>query len=172
MSRSFRWLLLCTLVVAGLWYHQAPRRTHDRFLTALLTGSESELTATVDFPALRDNLKADLAPALARAGGAMGARVGGIILEQAVNSVLTPSGLAQLVTGFGMRRRQADEVQSVEDRTVTTYRYRSPARVDVRMRSSADPESAAGILTYTRSGLRWRLTRITSDALTGSGSPT
>lgn len=171
MSRPLRWLLLCTLLVAGVWYHQAPRRTHDRFLTALLTGSESELAATVDFPAVRDNLKADLTPALDRAGRA-GAQLGGFVLEQAVNAVLTPQGLAQLVTGFGMRRRQADDVQVSDERTVTTYRYRSPSQVDVRIRSAADPESAAGILTYSRSGLRWRLTRLTSDALTGSRSPT
>lgn len=170
MSRSFRWLVLLAVLIMGAWYVMAPRRSYQRFLQALLTGSEAELVATVDFPLVRDNLKRDLAPALERAAGRGGAVFGGVLVEQAVNSVLTPTGLAQLVNGFGSLRTRRDEAPDPDARTVTSFRYRSPSRVDVRIRSSADPASGAGILTFSRTGLTWRLTRITSDALTGAGT--
>jgi len=170
MPRSLRWLLAVTLLVAAVWYVVTPRRAYDDFRIALLTGSESGLQATVDFPVLRDNLKRDLAPALERAGGGLGATVGGVLLEQAVNSVLTPMGLAQLVTGFGTVRRSADDVSDTPSDIVTTYRYRSPSRVDVEIRPAGDPEATAGVLTFTRSALSWRLTRISSDRLRSAGS--
>lgn len=168
MSRPFRWLLLFAVLIIGAWYVVAPRRAYDRFLRALLTGSEAELVATVDFPRVRDNLKQDLAPALERAAGGVGAALGGVFVEQAVNSVLTPTGLAQLVNGFGSLRTRRNEAPAEDARTVTSFRYRSPSRVEVRIRSSTDPASGAGILTFSRTALSWRLTRITSDALTGA----
>lgn len=171
MPRSFRWLLLITLAVTVVWYVVTPRRTYDAFQMALLTGSESGLQATVDFPVLRDNLKRDLAPAVERAGGRLGATVGNILLEQAVNAVLTPTGLAQLVTGFGSVRRSAVDVSENPPEVVTTFRYKSPSRVDVRIRSAADSDAASGVLTFTRSALTWRLTRISSDRLMSAGSP-
>ncbi|MDX2207455.1 MAG: DUF2939 domain-containing protein [Gemmatimonadales bacterium] len=170
MFRSFRWLLLVTVLVLGAWYVVAPRRTYERFLQALLTGSEAELVATVDFPRVRDNLKQDIAPALERAAGGVGAALGGVFVEQAVNSVLTPTGLAQLVNGFGSMRARRNEAPPKDARTITSFRYRSPSRVEVRITSSADPDANAGILTFSRTAFTWRLTRITSDALTGAES--
>jgi hypothetical protein len=170
MPRSFRWLLALTLLVAAAWYVITPRRAYDDFRVALLTGSESGLQATVDFPAVRDNLKRDLAPALDRAGGRLGATVGGVLMEQAVNSVLTPTGLSQLVTGFGSIRRSAVDVSDTPGDVVTTYRYKSPSRVEVEIRPAGDPDATAGVLTFTRSALSWRLTRISSDRLMTDGN--
>ncbi len=170
MPRSFRWLLALTLLVAAVWFVVTPRRAYNDFRVALLTGSESGLQATVDFPRLRDNLKRDLAPALERVGGGIGTTVGGLLLEQAVNSVLTPTGLSQVVTGFGTIRRSAAEVSDTPGDVVTTYRYKSPSRVDVEVRPAGDPDATAGILTFSRSALSWRLTRITSDRLMSAGS--
>jgi hypothetical protein len=170
MPRSFRWLLALTLLVAVAWYIITPRRAYDDFRLALLTGSESGLQATVDFPAVRDNLKRDIAPALDRATGKIGGAALGVLLEQAVNSVLTPSGLAQLVTGFGTVRRSAAEVSDTPGDVVTSYRYKSPSRVDVMIRPAGDPDVTAGVLTFTRSALSWRLTRISSDRLMSAGS--
>jgi hypothetical protein len=170
MPRSFRWLLALTLLVATAWYIVTPRRAYDAFRMALLTGSESGLAATVDFPVLRDNLKRDLAPAIERVAGGMGATVGGVLVEQAVNSVLTPTGLTQLVTGFGVARRSATDVSDTPENVVTSFRYKSPSRVDVRIRSAESTDANAGVLTFTRSALTWRLTRITSDRLMSAGS--
>jgi hypothetical protein len=170
MPRSFRWLLAITLLVAAAWYIVTPRRAYNDFQIALLTGSESGLRATVDFPALRDNLKRDLAPAFERAGGRLGASVGGLLMEQAINTVLTPMGLAQLVNGFGSVRRSAADVSDTSWDVVTRYRYKSPSRVEVEIRPAGDPDATAGVLTFTRSAFSWRLTRISSDRLMSAGS--
>ena len=91
-------------------------------------------------------------------------------MEQAVNSVLTPTGLSQLVTGFGSVRRSAADVSETLGDVVTTYRYRSPSRVEVELRPAGDPDATAGVLTFTRSALSWRLTRLSSDRLMTDGN--
>jgi len=82
-----------------------------------------------------------------------------VILDPLVDIMVTPDGMAQLVNSFGTR-----DVATPQE-TVVDYRYRSPSRVDVHIRSSIDPEEAAGIFTFERSGTAWRLVRIWSDRL-------
>jgi hypothetical protein len=61
-------------------------------------------------------------------------------------------------------------VSDTPENVVTSFRYKSPSRVDVRIRSAESTDANAGVLTFTRSALTWRLTRITSDRLMSAGS--
>ncbi len=166
------WLLLLLLIVAGSWFLIAPRRAYDRFLQAIAFGSKSGLAETVDVPALRQHFFDDVRGALSRRSDfhLRGAAVDSF-LTSAAEVALNPSGLASLVTGFGTRT-PTDAADTLHGAPVVTYQYRSLSRMDVRIRAAEERESRAGILTFTRTGTTWRLSRIWSEQLVGTqGAP-
>jgi len=169
MGKPFRWLLVAAVLLTGIWYVTSPRRAWDRFLGAIVMGQEAELQATIDFPTLRDNLRVDLRAAMSQRSDLSGA-IGGVLVDQLVSGIVTPLGLTRLVTAFGTRSPSAADRDSLDARTVTSFRYRGPSTVDVRLRAASADPSSAGVFTFTRSGLRWRLTRIWSDRLPTMGA--
>lgn len=171
MRRILRWLLPLAVLLIGVWYVTSPRRAWDHFLHAIVTGQESELQATIDFPELRSNLRRDIRTALASRPG-VPAALTGPLADQIIATAVTPRGLSRLVTAFGTRTPDPTDIDSLEASTVTSFRYRSPSRVEVRIRpTGADPEQS-GIFTFSRSGIHWRLTRISGSSLpTLGGAP-
>jgi hypothetical protein len=171
MARRFRWILLLVVLLATGWYIWSPRRAWDRFLTALVTGDEQLLSATVDFPTVRENLREDLRTALAAAPGSSGnlsTAVLGVLTDQVVNVAVTPQGLSDLLAGLATAQPGADTKDGIITQTAR-FRYRGPSRVDIAVGTSDAPDDAKGILTFSRSGLSWRLTRVWSDRLTTHG---
>ncbi len=161
-------VLLLGVVLAGVWYHQAPRRAWDRFNRALILGSESELHRTVDFPILRDNLKRDLRVAFESGAGTSNAALGGIagaLIDPMVDATLTPQGMARVLTIFGTRRGDPNTESSLLQTGRTSFRYRSPSRVDVLVQPADGEPSSGGIFTLARSGFTWQVVRIWSDRL-------
>jgi len=162
-------VLLATIAAGAAWFWVSPRRTWDRLLFALVTGDAATLETVVDFPSVRMHLREDLRTAFdARTGRlplSAGPAIGSAVVDPIVDMVVTPKGLEQLITAFGIRTPSANTVGQIEERTIVTYRYHSPSRVDVRVRSSAEPVSSAGLFTFMRSGVRWRLARVWSDRL-------
>lgn len=56
--------------------------------------------------------------------------------------------------------------------TDVTWGYPRLSRVDIHVRPEGDSGANAGILTLTREGTSWRLTRIWSEQLLGkNGAP-
>lgn len=82
---------------------------------------------------------------------------------------MTPQGLGSLVTAFGMRTPGAADRDTLDARTVTSFRYRGPSTVDVRIRAASADPNEAGVFTFTRQGLQWRLTRIWGSSLSRLG---
>ncbi len=160
MARFLRWTLLIALVLTGAWFYWAPRRAYDRFLQAIAFGNASELDATVDFPQLRMNLREDLRKGIeARARLGIGATVALSMLGGLVDAAVTPEGLSQIVTRFGTRLPGPDAADSLAGNTVTSFRYRALSQVDVVLYPAGKTAEDGGVLTFTRSGLTWKLTR-------------
>lgn len=159
------------LLVTGVWYYVAPRRAYDRFLQGVAFGNEAELEATVDFPVLRMNLREDLRKGLeGRARSGIGATAAIALLGGLVDAAVTPEGLSQIVTGFGTRLPGPGAADSLTGNTITSYRYRAPSQVDVVLYPAGKTADDGGVLTFTRSGLTWKLTRAWSPRQTnGSG---
>lgn len=124
------------------------------------------LEQVVNYPSVRSHLKSDLRTALETRNGSVPRAatpvLGAAVIDPIVDMIVSPSGLEQLVTSFGTR--DTDLAQ----RTVVSFRYRSLSRVDVHIRSSVDPEREAGVFTFERSGVTWRLSRVWSDRLTSA----
>lgn len=166
MIRRLRWILLLALLGLGAWYWFAPRRAYHRFLNAIAFGDAAGLEATVDFPLLRMNLREDLRAGLERkAGTGLGAAVAGGVLGALVDAAVSPEGLSQIVTGFGMRDPGDAAADSLTAGAITSFHYRAPSRVDVVLYPEGKTADDGGILTFTRSGLRWKLTRAWSTRL-------
>ncbi len=164
-------LLLAAVLLTAVWYVWTPRRSWDRFLTGVVMADTDLLQQTVDFPVLRENLKHDIEVSLRQGNEAgLGAALATGLVNQMVNITITPRGMAQLITGFGMRTPEPGSVDSVAAGSVTTFRYRSPSRVEVRIRPADADDAAAGVITLTRTGFTWRVTRLSSDRLANPGN--
>ncbi len=142
-------LLLLLLVGVGTWFWVTPRRAWERFTYGAAFLSHGDLAATVDFDAVRANLRTDMTAAVRnRVTGAEGiAGVGAALVDAAVSQVGTVEGLARLFTQMAMGTASPKPA----------FRYRSPSRIDVELRQTP---TSSGILTMTRSGFRWRITRV------------
>jgi hypothetical protein len=167
LKSPLRKLLLLALILAGVWYFWTPRRSWDRFLTAVVMADSPALQDNADFIALRANLKSDLKLALESSdeNGSLSGTLTSSLLDPVVNMTLTPRGIAELVTSFGTRSPQAGDLDSFASGSVTSFRYRSHSRVDVQIRPAGSSEDASGVFTLRRDGLRWRVSRIWSAKL-------
>ncbi len=151
MSRGRVSLVFLLLVLTGVatWYWVTPRRTWERFTYGTAFLDRSDLAATVDFDAVRSNLRADMAAGIRErvtsTGGIAG--MGTALVDAAVSELGTADGLAQLFTQMAMGTTSPRP----------TFKYRSLSRVDVELRQTT---TRMGILTMTRSGLHWRITRV------------
>lgn len=171
MARRFRllpWLAILILLLAqiGLWFWVTPHRAYDRLMRAIAFGSESELAETVDLPVLRQNFSDDIRRAVT---GQPQFHLRGeeveTFLTASVDAVVTPRGLAELINGFSASTPSAGSADTLPVGTVVSFHYQSVSRVDVRIRAADASESSAGILTFTRTGVAWRLTRVWSEQL-------
>lgn len=148
-GRVFLVFLLLLLVGVGTWYWVAPRRAWERFTYGAAFLSQGDLAATVDFDAVRTNLRSDMTTAIRSrlTGGDGMAGIGASLVDAAVSQIGTVEGLAELFTQMAMGTTGPRPA----------FRYRSPSRVDVELRETP---TSMGVLTMTRSGLSWRITRV------------
>jgi len=168
--RGLLWLglvLVVGLLGVGAFVVSGPYRTLSGLRAALVAGDASALPEFVDFPALRQNLKLQL---LARANssinsvvpnGLLSQMVGGIagsVVDNTVDALVTPSGLARLFTGAAFVKAQlpAATGESLQERLEQAQgSFASLSRFEVTI-----PASPGVVFELTRSGLDWRLTNV------------
>jgi Protein of unknown function (DUF2939) len=103
------------IVVLGLafcvWMYFAPHLTVRSMRLAAERGDAEALSAHVDFPALRESVKSQLADAMderigdrnkASAFGALGARLATAIADPMIDAMLTPQALSLMFSGGGL----------------------------------------------------------------------
>jgi hypothetical protein len=108
--RGKLWAGLAALVVlaAVAWYLLSPFQAFAALAEAGRTGDRDKLEAMVDFPAVRDSLKAQLADRLTHAistdraladgpFGALGALLGPTVVDSVVDAAVTPDGVAAII---------------------------------------------------------------------------
>jgi hypothetical protein len=165
MARRFApvlWITLLLLGLAGAWFWVAPHRAYDRLMQAVAFGSESGLAEAADLPVLRQSFRDDIRAAVT---GRPEFNLRGEDVEEfltlSVDAVVTPHGLAGLIT----HTPSPGTADTVVVGPTVSFHYQSLSRVDVRIRAANASESSAMILTFTRTGLAWRLTRVWSEQL-------
>lgn len=153
------WLVAATVVVAVAWFVVTPRRAWRDFLRALAQDDRATLEAVVDFPAVRDQAAADLTLVLteqSKGKQGMPENIREDLIKQMVNTMSSPQGLLQLVTSFSAASPSGQTAR-------TSFRYHGISQVDVLLGSSRSGE--AGLFTFERNGMHWRLIRATSQRI-------
>lgn len=175
-----KWLLAAGLALLLLFGYVAagPYLTVRAIRGAVVEQDAAALARQVDFPALRDSLKAQLRQRLLdsvginpQAGllGEFGGMVAGGLVNATVETMVTPTGLGALMEGRKVWRRVGDGIARpdmadpssarppVEPLQGARYRYESSTRFTATVR---DDNGRPIVFVMTRDGLRWRLSDI------------
>jgi hypothetical protein len=177
MKKIVALLLVVLLALAG-WIAAGPFLTVNAIRDAVAAKDAAALSREVDFPAVRASLKAQLNDHMVRKAGprmqsgllgAFALRVGGIAVDAAVDTMVTPMGLAAVMEGRkvwdtvdeGVARPAAPPASGTtaepRERALEKpeYRIESPSRVTATI---VDEEGRPLTFVLTRQGLDWRLT--------------
>jgi type II secretion system protein G len=189
MNRQLENLILIVLVagvVVAAWMYFQPYLVVSHIKHSLNQGDADALSRDIDFPTLRSNLKDQLnylVTTQAVTGtkdnpfSALGAMIGGSLVNNVIDAYVTPYGLSQLLTDklqFSTDKSQQTTPVDKQalDRTfkAASSGYDSLSRFSVTLHGdNGEPVK----LVLTRSGLSWRLTNIllpANSANSGSNS--
>lgn len=175
------WIIAIGVAVAGfvLAYGASPYVAVRGFVDAAKMGDATRLGASVDFPAVRADLKPQLTAAVAtrveRDPEMRGNPFGGLsrilmpsILDRMIDSVVTPEGIAALVRAGRVGHTEPDAAPARQ--VDYAFHYAALDRFDVSLRrqgAAGDPVK----LVFERRGLfAWKLVRIAlpQSSLTGA----
>lgn len=177
--RRGRWIAALALLLAlGVgWYVGSPWWTLHRMQAAVKADDADALVAMVDFPTLREDMKAELmARMIAEAGGdATGAAKLGLVFGSAmigpmIDGMITPVGIR---AAFLARGRGGETGGGAPDRGPTPpAALKMPDRPVIVRRGlsefllASDGDRASG-LVFRRAGLGWKLAGIDLPATRG-----
>jgi hypothetical protein len=107
-SKLWGGVAIAVILLAALWYVLSPFQAFASLAEAARVGDRNKLEAGVDFPAVREGLKEQLNARLTTAlstdsslskgpFGALGALLGPTVVDQVVDSAVTPDGVAAII---------------------------------------------------------------------------
>jgi hypothetical protein len=160
-------LAIAVLLVAGGIYVGSPYYAALNLKSAAVSGDPDRLEAAVDFPAVRESLKAQFSVALTRrmnrepdmrdsplAG--LGRLMMPVLVDRMVDAVVDPDALAALVRGSrSLRERQPPHTQNPDVRY--DYQWVSPDRFRVKLSNSRTREEGPSFLFERRGFAGWKL---------------
>lgn len=160
-------LVALSVVALGGWLFLQPYFVLGHIRQAAKRGDRDALAELIDFPALRENLKASLnahaVKSMSEQGdnpfAGLGLLLAGAFVDRVVDAYVTPSGIAMLASG---QRPDADDSAAGpgHDRVVkVTQRYRSPSVFLATVPADSSGETGITFVLHRR-GLAWVLTDI------------
>lgn len=157
--------LLAVLLLLGWFAYNAPYRVVNDIKAALASGDQVRLEDDIDFPAVRENLKAQLNGEMLRRMGnnpelrdsplaGLATLVAPSVVGTMIDNFVTPAGLTSLMEGNDPREGGDGQRKPLEDASLS-YDGLSHFKIDVPGRSGRH------VLLYLgREGLGWKLNRI------------
>ena len=172
------------VVVFGIAWAVAPVLAAQALIRAAKAGDERKIEQLVDFPSLRESLKAELNaelvarmnrdPRMADSGlGGLGMMLAPMILSGAVDAVVTPEVVAQMVTTAEApdpTRRPPPEPAGDEadgDDIHQSWGYRGLNAFAVTLTDRDQPEDHLALILERRGLFSWKLAAV--DLQTGAG---
>lgn len=156
------WLIGLALAAAALfagWYYASPLYAMNGLREAAESGNEAALEGSVDFPVLRENLKAELrAKITAELGdslGDLGARFGMAMADQLIDGLITPEAIATLVRQGNVLPQSSDEAPAAQPEAAEWAIERNGLSG-----FTAQPSNGDTALVFERRGLGWKLVGI------------
>ncbi|OYX66717.1 MAG: hypothetical protein B7Y88_02445 [Sphingomonadales bacterium 32-64-17] len=162
MRKIVLFVVLLALAVGG-WYFGSPWLAMKNVADAAEARNTAELEAAIDFPALRENTRAQLDGAIAPTGNGLLDGIGGAILgsvgDVALDALLTPEGMVAIITTGAVASpllppelRNRELSWSVEREGLSRFRGVS----------TYDDDGAPGpVLVFERRGLGWQVVAMT-----------
>jgi hypothetical protein len=180
MNKVLGALILVLLLAVGAAYALSPFYAFQQLKQAAETGDRERLEALVDFPAVRDDLKGQVdskAVKLAREASGVGhpiamllGRLGSAVGDQAVDQVVTPEGITEIVTAgraaHGGYKDKAADKDASKPATKVSYGYLTPDRFRVSIAPADHPDEQIALLMDRRGLFSWRVERIELKAPT------
>ena len=160
MHRLILPIVLAAFALGG-WFLASPWLAMRDLAEAAQTRNIAELEAAIDFPTLRDNMRAGAKEQFAVAGEDRGSKLASAILERmtdgVVDAAITPEGVATIVAsgavvaGLVPERLRGQEVSwGVEYEGLSRFRGIG----------TFEDGSAGPVLYFERRGMRWQLVDI------------
>ena len=177
-------VVVLVLLLAGLlgWIAAGPYLAIRGISQAIEQRDTGKLERYVDFPALRLNLKAQLADQVVRRAGvdaqsslfgAVAISLAGNLAGAGVDAMVTPTGIGSLLQGHALWKRASGQTvggdayaptQPAQPLKDARHRFESFSRFTATVQT-ADGQPLVFVLD--RQGLRWRLTDIRLPLGTG-----
>jgi hypothetical protein len=154
-------LLVAAAALFAAWYYASPFYAMYALRDAAQSGDESALESSVDFPLLRENLKAELRERIAGENandlGALGARIGAVIAGPVIDGLVTPEAIATIVRqGDVLPHDGGDPGQAAPASGEAEWTVNH----DGLSRFTAQPSTGGTALVFERRGLEWKLVGI------------
>lgn len=170
-------VLLAVLAFAGAYFGSPVLAVHQ-LIQAAEAGDAEALERKVDFPALRDSLKTEMAgrfdEELREKAGGLGAGLGGLglalapsLMNSAVDALVTPRVVAEVVR-TGQRPEARDAVQGSDpvpaegkdDRLHRNYGYRDLNTFVIKLTREDRPEQPLRLLMKRHGLFDWKLSGV------------
>lgn len=149
------------------WFYFTPYLAVAGMKSAVESKDGAKLSAYVNFPALKESVKASFSAKLAQqpikeieenSSGALGAALTNAFINPMVDVIVTPENLAMMLKGYtpkvGNRNTQADSHQTEIE---TAMSYESFDRFVVNIKNKGEANGSVG-LVFNRNGLfSWQL---------------
>ncbi|RMH94939.1 DUF2939 domain-containing protein [Lysobacter pythonis] len=179
-------LTIAAVLLLGAWLVAGPYLAIHGIRQAVEKQDVSKLERYIDFAALRANLRAQVEDRLAReidqrlgrgVAGGNAATVAGVLSDNAVNAMVSPTGIAILLQGHALKQRiagntvpesgSAGQTIAYDPLKEAKTRFESPSRFIATVNSAkAQPVT----FVFERKGLRWRLSDIVLPPLPNQGA--
>jgi len=154
------WIVLAVLLViaAGGWLWGSPYLTLAQMKKAADARDLTALSARVDYPAVRADVKTQLRERLEHADGSPLDRLGAAIAEQvadpAVDAIVTPEGMRALFASAAVAQAARPGLTSAKPGEMRVQRE-SLSRFALTSANGSGPE-----LVFELQGLTWRVTAV------------
>lgn len=155
-------IVIAILVVAvGGWWYASPLWTLRQMREAAQAGDAEKLSNYVDYPALREDLKAEMRRSMLaelskqnQANGfeAMGSMLALAIINPMIDAMVTPEGVEAMFNQAKRARAPTNRPQLPQAASDPIIERKSVDRFVVR---DKDPTKAS--MTFSRHGLGWKL---------------
>jgi Protein of unknown function (DUF2939) len=169
------------LIGAGGYLYAEPYLALNGIKSAVEAKNADALSAYIDYPALRGDLKSEVKAAMAAEAAAnpgdpqaaMGAALGGAMVDQMIDGIVTPEGVKKMIdaapaagaaAAAGGKDPAAEMRESFKDMEIERI-----GLSEFKLRNPKKPDAAA--LHFKRDGLSWKLIGIDAPPVKAQPKP-
>lgn len=166
------------VLLAGGWYFASPMMALKNMQTAVEARDADALSAQIDFPALREDLKAEMSAAMMAEAqkngseGAAAAMLGAAFADKMIDGMVSPAGVKMLMAnadkgaavGAGAGQAGLAGAPDLNKLNSDNFTVERSGFSEFKLRNKKDPKS--GAMVFRRDGLGWKLAGIDIPAET------